>query len=89
MCRLRGGGTSSSEESEEEEDDGMFDADEDEGAVDEEDFGEANFVDRLRQDWANTPIITKTFFQVRTSFWCRAMQFYHTVDDTQYFQIIQ
>lgn len=71
MCRLRGGGTSSSEEEageEEEEEDGIFDADEDEGVVDEEDFGEANFIDRMRQDWANTPIITKTFFQVRTSF---------------------
>ena len=30
----------------------------------EEDFGEANFVDRFKQDWRKTPIITKTFFQV-------------------------
>lgn len=37
--------------------------------TEEEDFGEANFVDRLKQDWKKTPIITKTFFQVCIAFY--------------------
>lgn len=63
---LRGGATGGVD-SEEEDDDSLDDDDEDfdDDGMDEEDFGEANFVDRLKQDWRKTPIITKTFFQVR------------------------
>ena len=61
---LRGGATSDSSEGEEDhslDDDDDFD---DEDMTEEEDFGEATFIDRFKQDWAKTPIITKTFFQV-------------------------
>lgn len=51
----------------EEDFDALDDEDEDDfddGMMAEEDFGEANFVDRLKQDWKKTPVITRTFFQV-------------------------
>ncbi|CAM9613723.1 unnamed protein product [Ectocarpus fasciculatus] len=57
---LRGGAASLDDE---DSDDGSledYDDDDDE----EEDFGEAGFVDRLKQDWKKTPIITRTYFQI-------------------------
>lgn len=65
---IRGGATGG-DDSAEESDDILEDDDEDvfeddDGAMDEEDFGEANFIGRLQQDWRKTPIITKTFFRV-------------------------
>lgn len=64
VCDLRGGGDDSSDDS----DDYFEDLDEgydtEEGLVDEQDFGEANFIERLKQEWKKTPIITRTFFQV-------------------------
>lgn len=44
-------------------DDDVFDQDDD-GMMNEDDFGEANFVDRFKQDLRKTPLITRTFFQV-------------------------
>lgn len=64
---LRGGAVVGSDEGTEEDADSFEDLDDDDfddGMMDEEDFGEANFVDRLKQDWRKTPIITRTFFQV-------------------------
>ncbi|CBJ26891.1 Derlin (Degradation in endoplasmic reticulum protein) (Der1-like protein) [Ectocarpus siliculosus] len=51
---LRGGAD------DEDSDDEDYDDDEEE----EEDFGEASFVDRLKQDWKKTPVITRAYFQV-------------------------
>lgn len=64
---LRGGAAAGADSSEDEEDLDVDDDDdfEDEDMTEEEDFGEANFVGRLKQDWRKTPIITKTFFQVQ------------------------
>lgn len=45
-------------------DDDDFEDEDGDGLMDEEDFGEANIVDRFKQDWKKTPIITKTFFRV-------------------------
>lgn len=59
------GGAARSEESEEEFDESDDLDDIGDGLMDEEDFGEANFIDRLKQDWRKTPVITRTFFQVR------------------------
>ena len=67
---LRGGAVVVSGEGTEEDADSFEDLDDDDfddGMMNEEDFGEANFVDRLKQDWRKTPIITRTFFQVTRS----------------------
>ena len=48
--------------------DSLSDEDEDDlELVDEEDFDEASFAKRLKQDWVKTPIITRTFFQASQS----------------------
>lgn len=63
---LRGGAIAGGDSSQGEEDHSLDDDDfDDEDMTEEEDFGEANFVDRFKQDWKKTPIITKTFFQVQ------------------------
>lgn len=62
MSGLRGGAAASEES--EDDFDALDDDDFDDGMLDEEDFGEANFIERLKQDWRKTPIITRTFFQV-------------------------
>lgn len=66
---LRGGATGDHSD---EDDDILDDTDEDafeddDGAMGEEDFGEANLLGRLQQDWRKTPIITKTFFRVHNN----------------------
>lgn len=69
---VRGGAAASADSAEDDSEDSLDDDDfEDEdgdGLMDEEDFGEANIVDRFKQDWKKTPIITKTFFRVRTMY---------------------
>lgn len=62
---LRGGAIAGADSSEDEGDHSLDDDnfDDEDDMTEEEDFGEANFVDRFKQDWRKTPIITKTFFQ--------------------------
>ena len=61
---LRGGASGEGTEEDADSFEDLDDDDFDDGMMNEEDFGEANFVDRLKQDWRKTPIITRTFFQV-------------------------
>ena len=63
---LRGGAVVGSGEGTEEDADSFeaLDDDDFDDGMNEEDFGEANFVDELKQDWRKTPINTRTFFQV-------------------------
>lgn len=65
VCDLRGGEDDSSDDLDDDFEDLDEDYDTEEGLVNEQDFGEANFVERLKQEWKKTPIITRTFFQVQ------------------------
>lgn len=67
VCDLRGGGDDSSDDWDDDFEDQDDDYDAEEGLVNEQDFGEASFIERLKQDWKKTPIITRTFFQASQS----------------------